>query len=251
MPRKKRCKVFVSYSRHDEELVKPLAGLLGAAANDAVFLDVTSLKPGEVWKSEIETALREAPVFVLCWCCQSQKSEFVGYEIKTAIESGEKRLVPVLFCSAPLPDGVADHQWIDLRGRVVHVCGEHELDKHPAKPALPAPMPMRSPWKWAGIGVAIAVLVAAFFAVLLPRKGSPPAPTVPPVEAPAPTQAPPPPPGAPVSPHHYWPVVVWVIGLAVLFFLWKGIPAVRKRIQQRRAGKIAATAESYFASLGT
>jgi hypothetical protein len=46
MPRKKRCKVFVSYSRHDEELVKPLAGLLGAAANDAVFLDVTSLKSG-------------------------------------------------------------------------------------------------------------------------------------------------------------------------------------------------------------
>jgi hypothetical protein len=98
MPRKKRCKVFVSYSRHDEELVKPLAGLLGAAANDAVFLDVTSIKPGEVWKSEIETALREAPVFVLCWCCESQNSSVVAWEIATAMlwGGGESASCPTL-----------------------------------------------------------------------------------------------------------------------------------------------------------
>jgi hypothetical protein len=113
MPRKKRCKVFISYSRHDEELVKPLAGLLGAAANDAVFLDITSIKPGEVWKAEIETALREAPVFVLCWCCESRESAFIAYEIKIAMESGEKRLVPVLFCDEPLPPLMANRQWID------------------------------------------------------------------------------------------------------------------------------------------
>ena len=69
--RPRKTKVFVSYSRHDEELVKPLAGLLGAAANDAVFFDVTSLKPGDVWEDKIFVAVKEAPVFVVCWCCES------------------------------------------------------------------------------------------------------------------------------------------------------------------------------------
>jgi hypothetical protein len=122
MARKKRCRVFVSYSRHDESLVKPLAGLLGAAADDAVFLDVTSIKPGGYWKTEIEKAVREASVFILCWCCESEKSSFIAYEIQAALSAGEKRLVPVLFCSTPLPATLADRQWIDLRERVVHLC---------------------------------------------------------------------------------------------------------------------------------
>jgi hypothetical protein len=130
MARKKRCRVFVSYSRHDESLVKPLAGLLGAAADDAVFLDVTSIKPGEIWKTEIEKAVREASVFILCWCCESEKSSFIAYEIQAALSAGEKRLVPVLFCSTPLPATLADRQWIDLRERVVHLCN-HEV-KAPA-----------------------------------------------------------------------------------------------------------------------
>jgi len=84
--RKKKTRVFVSYSRHDEALVKPLAALLGAAARDAVFLDVNSIKPGDRWKQEIDSALQDAAVFILCWCCQSQASDFVGYEIRMAIE---------------------------------------------------------------------------------------------------------------------------------------------------------------------
>jgi hypothetical protein len=131
--RKKKCKVFVSYSRHDESLVKPLAGLLGVAANDAVFLDVTSIKPGQKWKSEIERAIRESTVFVLCWCCESEKSKFIAHEIKMAMHSGGKRLAPVLFCGTPLPRSLADRQWIDLRGRVVHDCtnAKFHVEKDP------------------------------------------------------------------------------------------------------------------------
>lgn len=122
MPRKKKCKVFVSYSRHDEALVRPLAGLLGAAAEQAVFLDVNSLRPGDFWKTGIETAVRDCSVFILCWCCDSAQSEFVKHEIDLALEGSEKNLVPVLFCSVPLPSSLADRQWVDLRGRVVHSC---------------------------------------------------------------------------------------------------------------------------------
>ena len=119
----------MSYSRHDEALVRPLAGLLGVAADDAVFLDVTSLKPGDLWDDQIMSAVKEASVFVLCWCCESDKSTFIAKEISAALAEGEKKLVPVLFCSTPLPPGMADRQWIDLRGKVVHDCPLPHLEK--------------------------------------------------------------------------------------------------------------------------
>jgi hypothetical protein len=128
---KKKCKVFVSYSRHDEALVRPLAGLLGVAADDAVFLDVTSLKPGDLWEEEIFDALKEASVFILCWCCESEKSKNVAKEIKAALSDHRKKLVPVLFCGAPLPPDLAERQWTDLRGKVVHNCSEHPKGKSP------------------------------------------------------------------------------------------------------------------------
>jgi hypothetical protein len=138
---KKKCKVFVSYSRHDEALVRPLAGLLGVAANEAVFLDVTSLKPGELWEKKILEALREASVFILCWCCESRKSKNVTKEIAAALAEGNKKLVPVLFCAAPLPEELAKRQWTDLRGKVVHKCPvEHEKIEAGSIPPPPSPM---------------------------------------------------------------------------------------------------------------
>jgi hypothetical protein len=151
--RKKKTKVFVSYSRHDESLVKPLAGLLGVAAEDAVFLDVSELKPGDLWEAKIVNAVKESSVFILCWCCESRLSTFVAKEISTALTEGDKRMVPVLFCSSPLPENLADRQWIDLRGQVVHHCtNEHESKKtssfhdaseHDTTRSIPPPSPHR------------------------------------------------------------------------------------------------------------
>jgi len=138
MVRKKKCKVFVSYSRHDEALVKPLAGLLGVASDDAVFLDVNSLKPGDDWEAEILGAVRDSSVFVVCWCCESEASPFVAKEISVALSKGRKRLVPVLFCSTPLPEQLKKQQWIDLRGRILHSCvsshGNITTTKHQKTP---------------------------------------------------------------------------------------------------------------------
>jgi len=170
----------VSYSRHDEALVKPLAGLLGAAADDAVFVDVTSIQPGSLWKGEIENAIRDSPVFVLCWCCNSAASEFIQHEIDMALKGGEKRLVPVLFCSTPLPPLLASRQWIDLRGRVVHACNhatteEDNLEhtgaflpynerRHPP-PTRSSP---RSKWIW--ISTALAFVLTFLIGVFSFRK---------------------------------------------------------------------------------
>lgn len=115
--------MFVSYSRHDEALVKPLAALLGVAvAKDSIFLDVDSLVPGDVWGKKIIAAILECSVFVLCWCCETERSAFVAKEIKIALRDGKKRVVPVLLCSTKMPFGLLSRQWIDLRECVVHRC---------------------------------------------------------------------------------------------------------------------------------
>jgi hypothetical protein len=139
---KKRVKVFVSYSRHDEDLVKPLAGLLGLSAEDAVFLDIEQLKPGVLWEKTIVKAIEQSSVFVICWCCESKKSSFVAREIKLALADRKRKIVPVLFCSAKLPHQVSKSQWIDLRGRVVHTCcniEQHLLPAHVEKPSAVVP----------------------------------------------------------------------------------------------------------------
>jgi hypothetical protein len=138
-----RIKVFVSYSRHDESLVKPLAGLLGLAADDAVFLDIASIKPGDRWKDNIDGALREASVFILCWCCESERSQFISHEIAIALEGKGKRFVPVLFCDTPLPVTLEAYQWIDLRGQITHPC-QHAATNSSHTAAAPPSTPMRS-----------------------------------------------------------------------------------------------------------
>ena len=118
--------------------MKPLAGLLGVAADDAVFLDIASIEPGDRWKDQIDGALRDSTVFIVCWCCEAEKSEFVAYEISVALKGTEKKLVPVLFCDTPLPKSLSVFQWIDLRGQVKHVCGN-------AAAAAPIRQPLAPP----------------------------------------------------------------------------------------------------------
>ena len=157
--RNKRCKVFVSYSRHDEALVQPLAGLLGAAAGDAVFLDTNSIRPGDSWKTGIEDAVRASSVFILCWCCEGERSDFIAHEIKMALDAGDKRLIPVLLCSTPLPPALSDRQWVDLRGRVVHSCNQH---RPTAPPPLPPPGPLASPAPYRSKQVLLGSSLATF-----------------------------------------------------------------------------------------
>jgi TIR domain len=126
MFRKKKIKVFVSYSRHDEGTVKPLASLMGVVTDDVVFMDVSELKPGDDWKASIDAAIREASVFILCWCCACERSEYVAKEISVALETPGKRLVPALFCSTPVPEALAARQWIDFRGKLIHTCNGHQ-----------------------------------------------------------------------------------------------------------------------------
>jgi hypothetical protein len=120
-------RTFVSYGRHDEALIKPLVGLLSSVASEPIFLDVTSLEPGDLWRARIEEAIKQCDVFIICWCCASKASRNVAQEIRAALEDKRKKIVPVLLCEQPVPAPLSDCNWVDLRGRVIHQCeGDHE-----------------------------------------------------------------------------------------------------------------------------
>jgi TIR domain len=271
----RKTKVFVSYSRHDEALVKPLAGLLGVAADDAVFLDVASLKPGDLWDEKIIGAVKEAPVFVLCWCCQCEHSTFIAKEISAALLEKKKKLVPVLFCSTPLPPTMADRQWIDLRGQIVHDCiSPHNQEKKvprdpsdkfiarvrpPAQwdseetppPQMPCPAPAmsrpsaipparKSKPLWLAFALLL-LLLSAGLGTFVYYFGAAPSAR----------------PQHPVQPVHasYLPLIVLAIvalvGLScAVYSLKKALRSIRERREHRQAEEIAATASSYFKNLG-
>lgn len=175
-----RTKVFVSYSRHDERFVRPLAGILGIATDEAIFLDVASIKPGDRWQDDIDGALQEASVFIFCWCCQAQKSLPIGHEIAMALQGTGKRLVPVLLCPAPLPPALAAYQWIDLQGAVKHEC-EHSAAPAAAPASMvvrgaSAPVPKRSAkstkYVWIVAVGAVGIIIVSL-GVGLMQKGAP------------------------------------------------------------------------------
>jgi TIR domain len=279
----KGCKVFVSYSRHDEELVKPLAGLLGVGVDDAVFLDVASIKPGDRWEDSIDDAIREASVFVLCWCCAAEGSQFIAHELATALLNKEKRLVPVLFCSTPLPNSLAAYQWIDLRAQVRHPC-QHGF----AAPLTSTPSwaPVSSPGRMntgllAGVSAVLAGLVI-LAGIYITHKSAPTMASMPSSSPPvvmadnrAKTESPisrstPAPVAAartpaikrevPVAqqPQHSEPLppaqpssVIWLVAAGAIVLLtlliWRSL---RRKQRQRQINELAGAVASYFRELG-
>ena len=282
--RPKKTKVFVSYSRHDEALVKPLAGLLGVAADDAVFLDVASLKPGDLWDEKIIGAVKEASVFVLCWCCQCEHSTFIAKEISAALLEKKKKLVPVLFCSTPLPPAMADRQWIDLRGQIVHDClspqtqdkevprdpsdkkiarvrppAQWDAEKIPASPPPPPPQRLRmdqtpppAPAMSRPSGIPAAyksrtsrVLYTLLVILLAAGLG---------IYVFFTHAAKPESPIHPVQTSYLPLIILAMVALVFLscvaFLLKKALRFIRERHERKQAEEIAATASSYFENLG-
>src|SRR5688500_14658763 len=103
-------KVFVSYSRHDHDLVAPVVQILRLNKREAVFFDRDSIPAGSKWRAAIEEAIDSAEYVVLFWCVHSCTSEEVEKEYRLG-----KRLVPVQFDETPFPAAVGVFQAIDFR----------------------------------------------------------------------------------------------------------------------------------------
>ncbi len=104
--------IFISYSRRDSHLVRPVANLL-RATSDWVFVDQDSIRPGSDWREQIEKAIRSANLLVVFWCHHSAESEEVSREVEIGLSNG-KRLVPVLLDATPLPEHLGAYQAVDL-----------------------------------------------------------------------------------------------------------------------------------------
>ncbi len=115
--------IFIAYSHQDSHLVTPIVKLL-RATNDLVFLDADSITPGKKWRKQIHDGLETAKLLVVFWCTHSEKSDEVKNEYEWAITQG-KDLLPVLLDSCPVPEDLAEFQWIDFRELVE---GKHFKD---------------------------------------------------------------------------------------------------------------------------
>ena len=128
--------VFVSYSRKDSDRIQQAVALL-EAGGARVFRDIDDIEFGDDWEEVITRKLQECERVMIFWSANAKASEWVGREYNIALMQ-QKRMVPVLLDSTPLPP---------------------ELSKYHA---LTNFMPKRPAWKkyggWVMGGAALTVL---------------------------------------------------------------------------------------------
>ncbi len=109
---KRRVYLFISYSREDEKIIKPIVQLL-RLTESKFFLDVESIAPGDRWQQKLEVALNKADKICVFWCLHSKKSEWVEREWRSAHRMG-KKIIPLLLDSTPLTPELSEYQYIDF-----------------------------------------------------------------------------------------------------------------------------------------
>jgi TIR domain len=109
---KRHVHLFVSYSREDESIVRPVVQLL-RVTESKVFLDIDSITPGERWQEELERSLAQADKVCVFWCLHSNASEWVEREWQYAHKKN-KKIIPLLLDSTPLAPELSAYQYIDF-----------------------------------------------------------------------------------------------------------------------------------------
>lgn len=87
-------RVFVSYSRADENFVKELVSGLELVGID-VAIDTRDIAEGEDWRARLGAMIESADTVAFVLSKNSVSSEMCNWEVETAVSKG-KRLVPIL-----------------------------------------------------------------------------------------------------------------------------------------------------------
>jgi CheY-like chemotaxis protein len=118
--RSRSLKVFLCHSLGDKPVVRALYWKL---RKDGIkpWLDEEDLLPGQKWQHEITKAVRSTDVVLVCISSQSLTKEgYVQKEIRFALDAADEKpdgtifLIPVRLADCPLPDRLAQWQWVDL-----------------------------------------------------------------------------------------------------------------------------------------
>ena len=116
----KQLKVFLCHASDDKAGVKNLYNLLLQRGCDP-WLDSEKLLPGQDWNLEINKALDNSDVILLCLSRKSvDKEGYVQKEIRIALDralempEGRIFLIPARLEECNLPYKIRTYQWVDL-----------------------------------------------------------------------------------------------------------------------------------------
>ena len=105
--------VFISYSRSDSAFVNDLATRL-REAGCKVWQDISGLRGGQTWASEIDRAVRDSDALIVVLSPDSSASEWVQKETLLAMKL-HKPIVPILLRETEIPVQLVNLQFIDFR----------------------------------------------------------------------------------------------------------------------------------------
>src|SRR5579875_1114307 len=109
-------RLFISYSRQDQEFVRRLYDALVADKHE-VFVDWESIPPSSQWLKEINEALDKSDVVLFVISPDSLASEMCQHELAYA-EANKKRLIPLIYrevLTTAVPPSLAAINWIFFR----------------------------------------------------------------------------------------------------------------------------------------
>src|SRR5215813_1800230 len=132
---KRHVRLFVSYSREDESIVRPVVQLL-RVTESKVFLDIDSIAPGERWQEELESSLARANKVCVFWCLHSKTSKWVQREWQYARRKN-KKIIPLLLDSTALASKLSKYQYIDFTVVEGSLHPTKDGYYHPRSPAPP------------------------------------------------------------------------------------------------------------------
>jgi TIR domain len=109
-------RVFISYSHRDSAHVARIFRAL-SELDVAAWTD-QQIRAGDSWMSEIESALNEAKVIVLCVSPSFLASDWAQLEIGVALSRAREsdiRVIPLILTDTVLPDALKRFQYLDAR----------------------------------------------------------------------------------------------------------------------------------------
>jgi len=107
-------KVFVCYSRDDQDFVLELADNL-RERGVPIWIDQRDIPPGSDWDIAIDRALYDCSVFLIVLSSNSVDSREVRGELRTALDEN-KRIVPILIDTCQIPRQLRLIQYINFIG---------------------------------------------------------------------------------------------------------------------------------------
>jgi HD-GYP domain-containing protein (c-di-GMP phosphodiesterase class II) len=116
----RKVKVFLCHASQDKPVVRELYARLSSEAWIDSWLDEEKLLPGVDWDMEIERAVRDSDVVIVCLSKNSlNKRGFVQKEIKMALDiadqipDGQIYIIPLRLENCEVPSRLAKWQWVN------------------------------------------------------------------------------------------------------------------------------------------